>query len=253
MNWQTPKENWHPSDPEGVAGDDLNRIEGNTQFLAEVSAIEDYDGRRYRTITINGQQWTADNWASAKYNDGTGVPLVTDQTAWEAATTPAYCLYDNYVSQYGALYNWHVVDPGNAKTLAPEGWRVPTLFDITTLNNYLIAQGYRYDRTTTPVDVKTGKSWASVHGWTDYTSGFGPITPGEGLERNNNSGVSIYPGGLRQTLFDSIQNQGFIWTQSVSGSDPYHATVQYNGTDLTTAATASSKYMGMSVKFVREI
>lgn len=30
--WQTPKTNWHPSNEEGIAGADLNRIEGNTEY-----------------------------------------------------------------------------------------------------------------------------------------------------------------------------------------------------------------------------
>ena len=35
------------------------------------------------------------------------------------------------------------------KEFAPEGWRVPTDAEWTTLENYLIANGYNYDGTTT--------------------------------------------------------------------------------------------------------
>src|ERR1035437_2327647 len=72
--------------------------------------VKDKDGNVYHTITIGTQVWMVENLKTTKYNDGTAILLVTDNTAWAALSTPAYCWYNNdastYKNTYGALYNW---------------------------------------------------------------------------------------------------------------------------------------------------
>lgn len=68
------------------------------QLLADGTYCTPYtgnDGRKYNTIKIGTQVWLATNLAETKYRDGTFIPNITDQTAWEADTTGAYCAYDN--------------------------------------------------------------------------------------------------------------------------------------------------------------
>jgi methyl-accepting chemotaxis protein len=60
------------------------------------------------------------------------------------------------VATYGRLYNWYAVNTGK---LAPVGWHVPTDDDWTILENYLIANGYNYDGTTT--ENKIAKAMAN--------------------------------------------------------------------------------------------
>jgi len=65
----------------------------------------------------------AENLKTTKYNDGKAIPLVTDDKAWGALTTPAYCWYYNDAStnknKYGSLYNWYTVNTINyAQSLA---------------------------------------------------------------------------------------------------------------------------------------
>jgi hypothetical protein len=36
-----------------------------------------------------------DNLSATKLNDGTPIPLITDNTTWSTTTTPAYCYYQN--------------------------------------------------------------------------------------------------------------------------------------------------------------
>jgi uncharacterized protein (TIGR02145 family) len=110
------------------------------------AAVTDTDGNVYDAVTIGTQVWTVQNLKTRKYNDGTAIPLVTDNGTWAALTTAAYCWYENETpaglskrSQtptdlYGAIYNGYVVKTGK---LAPNGWHVPTDSEWTVLTTYL--------------------------------------------------------------------------------------------------------------------
>lgn len=58
-------------------------------------AVTDIDGNVYPTVKIGDQVWMASNLKVTKYNDGTAIPEVTDNTSWAALTTGARCWYNN--------------------------------------------------------------------------------------------------------------------------------------------------------------
>ena len=85
------------------------------------SNISDFEGNSYKTVYIGTQQWMGENLKASKYNDGTMIPNITDNT------------------QYGKLYNWYAVSKttnGN-KNVCPTGWHVPTDAEWTVLTGYL--------------------------------------------------------------------------------------------------------------------
>jgi uncharacterized protein (TIGR02145 family) len=99
--------------------------------------LVDIDGNVYHTVTIGTQVWMAENLKTTRFNDGTAIPLVTEDTVWAALTTPGFCWYNDSVSYgatYGALYNWYAV---NTNKLAPTGWHVPTDSEWTVLTTFL--------------------------------------------------------------------------------------------------------------------
>jgi uncharacterized protein (TIGR02145 family) len=60
-----------------------------------VGQVMDVDNNVYDLVKIGTQVWSVQNLATTRYNDGTAIALVTDNAAWEALETPAYCNYNN--------------------------------------------------------------------------------------------------------------------------------------------------------------
>jgi uncharacterized protein (TIGR02145 family) len=104
----------------------------------ELFTLTDVDNNTYKVVKIGTQVWMAENLKTTRYNDGSAIPLVTDNTEWNNLTTPGYSWYNNdsatYAQTYGALYNWYTVETGN---LCPTGWHVPSDAEWTTLTDYL--------------------------------------------------------------------------------------------------------------------
>jgi uncharacterized protein (TIGR02145 family) len=95
--------------------------------------VRDSDGNIYTTIPIENQVWFAENLKTTKYNDGSPVTLITDQVKWKNNNKPAYCWYNNDITNkenFGALYNFYVVETGK---ICPKGWRVPSDADWNIL------------------------------------------------------------------------------------------------------------------------
>ena len=70
--------------------------------------------------------------------------------AWYNTTTPAYCWYNNDISNkniYGGLYLWYTVDPASngGKNVCPVGWHVPTDAEWSILESYLTNNGFGYE------------------------------------------------------------------------------------------------------------
>lgn len=215
--------------------------------------IIDADGNIYTSIVIGTQVWTVENLRTTKYNDGTAIPHVTDNATWASLSTPAYSWYNNstdtaYHQKWGALYNWYVVNPNNQKQIAPTGWRVPTDSDWTTLENFLVANGYNWDGTTT--ESKNGKALASTTDWTNFgTRG----VVGNDISSNNSTGFTALPGGYRHYLgyFSTQYEYGYWWcAPEVNASRAQSRTLSYYREFLHVYSTI--KQEGFSVRLVRD-
>ena len=133
----------------------------------------------------------AENLRATKYNDGTDIPLVTDNSEWEESTTPAYCWYDNdqatYENTYGALYNWYTVD---TEKLCPVGWHFPTEDEWITLFEYVGGEEV------------AGSVLKSTTGWNNDGNG------------TDDFGFGAMPGGARFYLgtYQEMDQYGSWWT-----------------------------------------
>jgi len=151
--------------------------------------VIDADSNSYKTFVCNDLEIMAENLKVTKFNDGTPIDVVSDNSAWSAAKTPAMSWYDNNEANkqsYGALYNWYAVNSG---TLCPKGWSVPNdsiweLFKHTLGGNDTIAYFL--------------KESGSSH-WTI-----------DNAKASNESGFNALPGGFRE-------RDGKFYIQGVNG------------------------------------
>jgi len=160
--------------------------------------IEDIEGNEYKTITIGNQTWMAENLRTTKYNDGTDITEITDNSVWTGLSNGAYCTIDNSTNKqdikiYGLLYNWYAVNTGR---LAPKGWHIPTDEEWYTLVNYL--GGIQF----------AGAKMKEI-GTTHWES------PNNGA--NNESGFTALPSGHRDYYYGEFQylgKYGSFWSST---------------------------------------
>ncbi len=116
----------------------FKRIEYLESLAGVEKSITDTDNNSYNIIRIGTQIWMHENLKTTKLNDGTSIPLITENADWIALTTPGHCWYNNmeeiYKEEYGALYNWFAVNTGK---LCPVGWHVPSANEWIILIDFL--------------------------------------------------------------------------------------------------------------------
>jgi uncharacterized protein (TIGR02145 family) len=216
--------------------------------------VTDQDGNTYDYLTYGDQVWTVDNAEMVTYRDGTPIPEVTDPTQWSNLTTGAWSYYNNDPTK-PRLYNWYAVmgihdtDPNTPnKEFAPEGWHVPSDAEWTTLENYLIANGYNYDGTTT--ENKIAKAMASTTGWISSTE---PGVPGNNQSLNNSSGFNAFPEGFRNNVgsFYYEGNDAFFWSSTEFNTNSAWFRDLYYGVSFLSRSNNFKQY-GFSVRFVRD-
>jgi uncharacterized protein (TIGR02145 family) len=186
------------------------------------------------SVSICCQRWMTKNLDVATYRNGDPIPKVTDNVAWAALTTGAYCYYNNdsttYAATYGKLYNWYAVN--DSRGLAPEGWYIPTDFEWTTLGSCLGG-----------VAVAGGpmKEIGTVH-WNSPNA-----------EATNLSGFTALPGGFRDFdgSFYDVGVGGVWWSSAeVNTGDAWYRDLVYSHGGMN--RYNGNKRLGFSVRVLRD-
>ena len=182
------------------------------------TTVTDIEGNVYKIVTIGTQTWMAQNLRTTKYNDGTNIPLVTDNTAWSQLSTPAYCWYDNdatYKTVFGGLYNWQVVETGK---LCPTGWHIPSDEEWKTLEMHLGMTSQDADESDLR-GTSQGKKLKSTGGW---------FNDGNGTD---DSGFKALGGGFRYSgdgSFHSMKKYGYWWTSTSATEGAWQRYLYYD-------------------------
>jgi len=196
------------------------------------NTVTDKEGNVYNIITTGTQVWMAENLKTTKYNDGTAIPLITENTSWDNLTTPGYCWYDNeitYNNPNGALYNWYSV---NTNKLCPNGWHIPTDAEWTNL-------------TTFPGDVSVAGNKVKEVGITHW------VSPNTGA--TNETGFTALASGYRSNYgtFGYIGYYSVWWTSTESSAtNAWVRLVSYNYDNV--GRNNYRKALGHSVRCLRD-
>jgi uncharacterized protein (TIGR02145 family) len=89
----------------------------------------DNEGNVYKTISIGGQTWMAENLRTTRYRNGDPIVNVVSAKEWSDQRTKAdkgaWSFYNNdSTGSNGRLYNWYAAH--DVRNIAPQGWHVPT-------------------------------------------------------------------------------------------------------------------------------
>ncbi|NOU19668.1 MAG: hypothetical protein HOO91_19090 [Bacteroidales bacterium] len=196
------------------------------RLLSESTTVTDIDGNVYHTVKIGSQVWMVENLRVTKYNDGSSIPNVTDNS-WLSLTTGAYCWYNNdqtFMNPYGAMYNWYAVNTGK---LAPIGWHVPTLAEWNTLSSYV------------------GGACGALKeiGLTHWFSPNGDAT--------NGTGFTAVPSGSRVNVFVNMGYFSQWWSATqLNSTSSYEWTLRYN--DGAHFYSDNGKAVGDAVRCIKD-
>lgn len=214
---------------------DATRPTWNIGDIKDLVTSKDIDGNTYGTVFLDGKIWMTENLKTTKYNDGTAIPRETDNSNWTSLSTGARCEYNNDASSesdtYGYLYNWFAVNTGK---LAPNGWRIPTSSDLSSLS--------------TALGNNSGSQLASnAELWND-----GALESDSGF---NSSGFNGLPGGYRSISTGGFFAQGqwfYVWSSTEGNSTYAFASLvaAYNAT--TTSVSIKEKNHGYSIRCVAD-
>ena len=197
---------------------------GSVTFVDTTTTI---GGRVYRTVTIGGVTWLAEN-LDYKFSGcgigGGGTP--TTPNAWYYNNDEATYGIDG-VRKCGLLYNWYAFKflNDNSSDLIP-GWHVPTNDEWTALANAVGGTGVAGTR------LKAANvDWVSSWGGTD------------------DYGFAVLPAGNYGGSFNSVGSYAFFWTITESGSDAYFRRFDTGASML---QFTNTKYYGFSVRLVKD-
>lgn len=200
----------------------------------------DADGNRYKVCLFfeKRQLWFSENLKTTRYNDGTGIPNLTDNAAWASDSKGAFRYYNNdpvYKDKYGALYNGHAVATGK---LAPIDWRIPTEDDWLAM------------------EQKRGMTDAGNTGWRN-TGALGNLlkSPAPDWDGRGKYLFMMLPSGICSsdgTQFLEAGISGYWWSATQTNTGLYYRKMQSGQNGIYRNADQGMN-MGMSVRCVKDL
>lgn len=198
--------------------------------------IYDIDSNSYKIVQIGTQFWMCQDLKVSRYNDGTPILNLTDDSLWSTTSVGAWRSYGNnskLFADYGKLYNWFVIDKKNNgnKNVCPTGWHVSSDLDWSILSNYLGG------------DLVSGgllKDSVYTH-WNKPNTG-----------ATNSVYFYAFPNGYSDFSgkFSNIGYSGYWWTSTDSVTTAIYRNLSYSDPVLTTYS--GDKHNGFSIRCIKD-
>jgi uncharacterized protein (TIGR02145 family) len=218
--------------------------------------VTDADGNKYKTVVIGNQEWMSENLKTTKYCNGDILPINNNNSTvnWGKLTVGAWKFHSDYPNN-GYFYNWYAAS--DSRNVCPCNWHVSSDSEWTILENYLIANGFNYDGTTT--GNKIAKAMASTaskeEGFWESSSNTGAV--GNNFLLNNSSGFNALPLGMEPYTWAQgyFAGRAFWWTSNEWKTDNTYAlwrslSYQYNNLE-SGAPDIGVKGVGFSIRCVK--
>jgi len=191
--------------------------------------IKDIDGNTYRTIRIGNQVWMQENLKVTKFQNGTGLKSLNNQSNWTDKSSPGY--YTNVdQASFGYIYNGFAISDN--QNISPSGWHVPSESEWNTLISYLggspVAGG--------KLKESSEWYWAQPNAGADNTSGFTALPNG-------------YV-GADGASYDKLQDACFMLATFDSSGNPAFGTIENTSASAFITRT-SAKISGASIRCVK--
>lgn len=192
--------------------------------------IKDIDGNLYHKIAIGNQIWLDKNLQVTKFNNGDLIPMIVENEEWTNLSSPGYCFYQDKkenATNFGALYNWYVIDKGN---ICPTGWHVPSDAEWSILSAFLGG------------DLVAGSQIKSNSGWN--------------LNGNGSDSVrfNAIPSGVRYVGLSNFSTEGTsaVWWSATEGdvTDAWFRKINYYHPSLLRYST--NKAHGFSIRCLKD-
>lgn len=209
-------------------------------FTTWEGSVTDAAGIIYPYKTIGSQVWFTKNLETTKFNDGSIIPVVSEDLLWANTTTSASCKY----SDFGKLYNYYAVV--DSKKLCPAGWHIPSDSDWKTLEMFLGMSQDQADATGLRGTNEGGKikylGISIYDGWNFPNTG-----------ATNSFGFSARGGGYRSENGISTNENisANFWTSSeFDANSAWGRTLSYNNAQI--ARLNIKKGCGLSIRCVKD-
>ncbi len=193
-----------------------------------------------------------DNLKVTRYNDGTPIPQITDNTEWLNLTSPGMAWFDNGEygvddygnEEYGALYNFYVVSDTNSLNVCPVGWHVPTDAEITDLI-FFLDNNANTDPSSFGVQSTVAGGLMKEAGLSHWNS---PNTAA-----TNSSGFTALPAGTRVTngaYGDIGVHCGLYSSTEGSVNNGIYRYLNFSSSDI--LRVSLDKRLGLSVRCIKD-
>ena len=176
----------------------------STKHEITYGSMTDIDGNTYKTVAIGTQVWMAENLKVTKYRNGDIIGTTTPYTLdISDENKPKYQWAvegdESNVATYGRLYTYYAIT--DTRSLAPDGWHIPTYEEWTTLTDYIKNNDLGY--------LSGNWHWCYMLFWTNDIEYYNQVT-------SNSSGFSALASGVRyaEGEFDSITAEWWSSTET---------------------------------------